>query len=264
MKISFYRLLALALIFLIWIIVNRMLGEFWVSSPYLTAVSLKDLFLGGGAIRHIRITLVEAVSGYIVGVLMGIGLAFILSRFQDLARALDPFMMTVYGIPKITLAPLFILWFGIGIQSKIFLSFLVTFFILFFNTYAGIAGADVELKKVARVMGASEGQVERTVVLPGAIPHITTGLKVSLPYALTAAIVGEFIASDKGIGYLIMSASFAYDTSGVFAGIILIAAIIMGINAALNYLEGRLLRWRPKEPEAARKGEKFLEELKEV
>lgn len=264
MKISFYRLVALVVILIFWMVLNRLFGEFWVSSPYMTALSLKDLFLGGGAISHVRITLLEAASGYIIGGIAGVAIAFFLSRFEDLARALDPFMMIVYGIPKITLAPLFILWFGIGIQSKIFLSLLVTFFILFFSTFSGIAGADIELKKVARVMGASDGQVERTVVLPETVPHIITGLKISLPYAITAAIVGEFIASNKGIGYLIMNASYSYDTSGVFAGIILIAAIIMGINSALNYIEGRLLRWRPKESGARPTDEKLLEELREV
>ncbi|MBI3092560.1 MAG: ABC transporter permease [Candidatus Tectomicrobia bacterium] len=246
-RVNSYRFIIIAFFLVLWVLASRSLGHFWVSSPLLTWQSLWALITSGDALLHIRITLFEALSGYVAGGLLGLIFAFAISRFENLAEALDPFLMTIYGIPKITLAPLFILWFGIGLLSKIYLAGLLAFFIVFFNTYAGIRGVDVELTKVARVMGATPWQVERTVVLPSCVPYVIAGLKVALPYALTAAIVGEFIASDKGIGYLIMDASGQYDTSGVFAGVVLIAVIIMLINEILKTSERRLLKWRPQE-----------------
>src|SRR5918994_857427 len=137
--------------------------------------------------------------------------------------------------------------FGIGLTSKVILVISVVFFLTFFNTFAGVKGVDAELKNVLRIMGATERQILMKVTLPAIVPWITTGLKIALPYAIVAAVVGEFIAASKGLGYLINYNTSLFSTTGALGGILVLALVVVLCNEAINRAESYLLRWRPRE-----------------
>lgn len=160
---------------------------------------------------------------------------------------LDPYIVALNGIPRIALAPLFIIWFGIGPNSKVVLVVMVVSFLTFFSTFSGIKGVDVELQNLLRIMGATERQVLLKITIPATVPWILTGLKLSVPYALVGAVVGEFVAADKGLGYLINYNTSLFSTTGALGGILVLAAVVIVCNEALNRAESRLLRWRPRE-----------------
>ena len=142
-------------------------------------------------------------------------------------------------------APLFILWFGIGLGSKVAQAAIMCFFLVLFNTIAGLRAVDPELINMARVVGSTRLQILTKIKIPSAFPYIMTGIKVGLPNALIGAIVAEFISSNHGVGYLIMRASMSFDTAGLFAGIIILATVVFILNRVLVRVERHVLRWRP-------------------
>ncbi len=207
----------------------------------------RGVIADGTIFGHLAVTLYETFSGFFIGAFFGIGLGFALGRREALAQVLDPYVVAFNGIPRIALAPLFIIWFGIGPTSKIILVVSVVFFLTFFNTFAGVKGVDAELKNILRIMGATERQILMKVTLPAIVPWITTGLKISLPYAIVAAVVGEFIAAGKGLGYLINYNTSLFSTTGALGGILVLALVVVICNGAITRAESYLLRWRPKE-----------------
>jgi len=162
---------------------GRLIDPFWVSSPSRVFVYLAEVTGDGSIFHHAAVTLYEVVVGFALGALTGIGFGFLLAGRETLAAVLDPYIVAFNGIPRIALAPLFIIWFGIGPTSKVVLVVIVVFFLTFFSTYSGIKGVDVELKNLLRIMGASERQVLAKVTIPATIPWVLTGLKLSVPYA---------------------------------------------------------------------------------
>ncbi len=247
-RLLLYRLLfGLALLALWEGSSGRLIDPFWVSSPSRVFAYLAQVTLDGSIFAHAAITLYEAVVGFVVGALTGIGFGFLLARRETLAAVLDPYIVAFNGIPRIALAPLFIIWFGIGPNSKVVLVVIVVFFLTFFSTYSGIKGVDLELKNLLRIMGATERQVLLKITVPATIPWILTGLKLSVPYALVGAVVGEFVAASKGLGYLINYNTSLFSTTGALGGILVLAAVVMVCNEALNRAEARLLRWRPRD-----------------
>jgi NitT/TauT family transport system permease protein len=241
-----YRLALLVLSLALWeALSGRILDPFFFSSPSLIGKSLMAMAQGGRLAEHLAVTLHETLVGYVYGAVAGVafGLALGLSRF--VAVVLAPYILALYSIPKITLAPLFVLWFGIGVASKIFMAFTLVFFLVFYNTYAGVQSASPELIHAIRVMGASRRQLLLKVVLPSSYPFIFVGLRTALPYALIGAVVGEFIIANRGLGYLISNAAGLFDTNGVFAGILLLTVISLALDWGLKWIERRALRWRP-------------------
>jgi NitT/TauT family transport system permease protein len=231
---------------------GRLIDPFWVSSPSKVFLYLYEVFADGSIFGHLAITLYETFTGFFIGSSFGIGIGFVLGRKEVLADILDPYVVAFNGIPRIALAPLFIIWFGIGPTSKVILVVSVVFFLTFFNTFAGVKSVDAELKNVLRIMGATERQVLMKITLPAIVPWIATGLKISLPYAIVAAVVGEFIAASKGLGYLINYNTSLFSTTGALGGILILALVVVVCNEAINRAEAYLLRWRPREE---RKGE---------
>ena len=231
---------------------GRLIDPFWVSSPSKVFLYLYEVFADGSIFGHLAITLYETFTGFFIGSIFGIGIGFVLGRKEVLADILDPYVVAFNGIPRIALAPLFIIWFGIGPISKVILVVSVVFFLTFFNTFAGVKSVDAELKNVLRIMGATERQVLMKITLPAIVPWIATGLKISLPYAIVAAVVGEFIAASKGLGYLINYNTSLFSTTGALGGILILALVVVVCNEAINRAEAYLLRWRPREE---RKGE---------
>lgn len=194
---------------------------------------------------HLRVTLEEMAFGYVGGAVLGLALGFFLARSDFFSRVFEPFVLAVYSIPKIALAPLIILILGIGVQSKIGVVVMETFFLVFFNTFAGVRGVSEEYIQLARIMGASSSQVTRRIILPAALPSIMIGLKMGVPYAMIGAIIGEFIASTEGLGWLILYTSSNFDPAGLFAALALLVAVVWILGRILAWAESRLLRWRP-------------------
>jgi NitT/TauT family transport system permease protein len=185
------------------------------------------------------------VLGFLLGALTGIAAGVLLARWDVVFKIIDPFLVALNSIPRMALAPLLIIWFGIDMTSKVVLAGTLVFFITFFNTISGIRLVDVRLCNVARVVGASEWQIFWKVMLPSASSWIVTSLKLGLPFALIGVIVGEFMAASKGIGYRLNSFTTTYNITGAMTLILIIMVLMTFINAIMNSVEARILRWRP-------------------
>ena len=220
--------------------------QFFVSRPSRIALSLWGMFIKEDLLYHMQFTVVEALVGYAIGASAGLAAGFALARIDLVYRIVQPFVIAFYGVPRIALAPLFILWFGIGISSKLAVAAIMVFFIVLINTIAGIRSVPVQLLQVARVMGASEWELVWKVVFPAATPFIIAALQIAVPQAMIGAIVGEFISSNRGVGHLINRASGWLDTPGLFAGILALMVVVLLMNYGVTLLGNRLMRWNPK------------------
>lgn len=239
-------LLGLSL-FLLWELGSgTLVDQFFISKPSKIMESVWGMLIKEDLLYHMQFTVTEAVVGYAIGAITGLLSGFLLARIDLVYRIVQPFIIGFYGIPRIALAPLFILWFGIGISSKIAVAAVMVFFIVLINTIAGIRSVSVQLINVARVMGASEWDINWKVIFPAATPFIIAGLQIASPQAMIGAIVGEFISSNRGVGHLINKASGWLDTPGLFAGIFALMIVVLLMNFAVTALGNRLMRWNPK------------------
>ena len=182
--------------------------------------------------------------GLSAGALSGIALGLLFARWRLAADIFDPFFTGLNSLPRIALAPLLVIWFGIDMASKVVLAATLVFFLTFFTTLTGIRNVDPALVDVARLVGANERQIFRYVMLPGAAAWVINGLKMSLPYALIGVIVGEFLVASSGLGYRLNFYSTSYNTNGTFAMLLVMMALMMGLNALMGLLERYALRWR--------------------
>ncbi|HTC98140.1 MAG TPA: ABC transporter permease [Bradyrhizobium sp.] len=223
---------------------GRLIKELYVSKPTAIAARLYELFSSGEIYPHLWTTGQELVFGYVIGVAGGVLGGYALGRSPRLARIFEPYVMAFYGVPKIALAPLFIIWFGIGMGSKIALASIMVFFLVFYNVFAGVRSVDRELVNLTRVMGANQRQLTYHVYLPAAAPYVMLGMRMAIPYSVIGVIVGEFTSSTQGLGLFIHEASATYDPAGVFAGIVILLSFVVAAGALADRLERRLLRWR--------------------
>lgn len=227
------------------LLADRVLDPFFFSSPRRVGGYVVEYVSEGAFFGDLAFSLRAAVTGYLIGAVLGVLSGFLLAAAQKLAEILNPYILAIYGIPRIALAPLFIVWFGIGIQSKIYMAALMAFFLSFFNTYTGVRQVEVNYLNIARVAGANRLDINRKVVLPAASPWIIAGLRISIPYALVAALVAEFIASTQGLGYRIALMSQQFNTTGVMGGVLIIMLLVLLANLLLDKAEHRILRWQP-------------------
>ena len=223
-------------------VTDEMLPYF--SRPTIVISKLLNLLSEPMIYRHISVTLTEIAIGYALGASFGLALGFILGRSEFLSAALQPYIIGLYSIPKIALAPVFIVWLGLGMASKVAVVFLASFFLVFFNTYSGLLAINEEFVRLARLMGATWPQVIRRVILPAAAHQIFLGLRTAVPYAVIGAVIGEYIGAHEGLGYFILYASQTYDAPALFSGIIILVAIVFVANFVLSWLESRVIRWR--------------------
>ncbi|MCC6470632.1 MAG: ABC transporter permease [Alphaproteobacteria bacterium] len=221
-----------------------LIPEFFISKPSAILASLRAQVATGNLFFHIGITASEAFVGFALGALAGVAAGVLLGRIHFLADLLQPFILAFYSLPKIALAPLFILWIGIGMTMKIVLTGTVVFFLVFLNTFTGVRTVSKELEAILHLMGASERHVLTKVVLPSAVTWVFAGLRISVPYALIGAIVGELIASNKGLGFVLANASGQFDTAGVFAALLVIMMLAFALNALVRFAEIRLMPWK--------------------
>ena len=167
-----------------------------------------------------------------------------LGRSKLLADIFRPFIVAFNALPKIALAPLFILWFGIGLQMKVILASVIVFFLVFYNTYTGASNVEKEIIEIVRTMGGTRRHILLKVVIPSALLWVFTGLRISVPYALIGAVIGEIFASNAGIGYLVQASASQFDTTGVFAGLAVLAILASLFNIVLERAERISSRWR--------------------
>lgn len=194
---------------------------------------------------HLAVTLTEAMLAFVIGAASGVAAGLALARIELLAAICDPYIRMFNALPRVILAPIFILWFGLGMASKVALGVTLVFFVVFFNTFQGIREVDPVTLANARMLQASDRQLLRYVYLPSAMAWIFSSLHTSIGFALVGAVVGEYIGAARGIGYVVAQAQGVFDTTGVFAGLILTSAVVLCIDLAINRLERYLLRWRP-------------------
>lgn len=237
-------LLGLGLI-LTWEWAARSLGPLFFAPPLATAQRIVEMAANGKLLTDTVATLRVSVLGFVIGCTCGIGLPFLLRLSPRITEAVEPYIVASQGIPKYALTPWLILWFGIGDAPKAIVVTLFVFYITFITVSAGVRGVDRRLVNMARILGASERTIARKVIWVSLLPFFFTGLKIALPRAVSAAIVGEFLVSTEGIGFSIERARQLSDTTGVFAGIVVAVALVLIVNAVVNALERRALRWRP-------------------
>ncbi|PYR21730.1 MAG: ABC transporter permease [Acidobacteria bacterium] len=222
----------------------KLLDPFFVSRPTDIVRRVGSWVSGGSLWGHLSVTLEESLLGLLVGAAFGITVGFALARSPMLARVLDPYIRMLNAIPRVVLAPLFLLWFGLGIWSKVALAVTLVFFVMFFNTYQGVRDASQVLIDNVRMLGASERQLVRHVLVPSALTWIFSSLHTSLGFAVVGAVVGEYLGSTKGLGYVISQAEGTFDTTGVFAGMTVLGAVVLMVSAGVTRLERWLLRWK--------------------
>ncbi len=235
----FGRVVLLVVVFGAWQYFGPRLGEIVASSPVHVFESLRGLAESGALWQDLVVTMEEVIAGYLIGAGAGVMLGAIMASSDYIAGLLDPFIIGLYGIPKIALGPLLVVWFGINLAPKVALAAIMTFFLVFFSTYQGMRDVDPATVNSVRLMGASPVQVRRYVIFPGARSSIFLGLKLGVPEALVGAIVGEFISSSRGIGYEIQFATAELDTAGVFAGLVVLTILSLTLNALVNRASGK-------------------------
>jgi NitT/TauT family transport system permease protein len=224
---------------------GRLLDPFFISSPSKVFAKLWQWTVSGQLWLHLSITLQATAAGFFIGAAIGFSLGLLFGRFKFVAEVFDPYITAIYSLPKIALAPLFIMWFGIGLASKIAVSAAIVFFVVFLNTFSGVREVNPLYIHATQIMGASQWAVMRTVTIPSAAAWVITGLKVSVPYALVGTVIGEFMSANRGIGFIISQASGLFDTTSVFTGLIVLAIVGALINSGLKRFECWVLRWRP-------------------
>ena len=244
------RLLLAVLLVLGWELGARTLGSVFFAAPLDVAARIVDARPErASSPRTSRRRLRVSALGFAIACVAGVLLPFLLRRSPRVSAAVEPYIMASMGIPKYALAPWLILWFGIGDLPKLVVVTLMVFYIIFITTSAGIRAVDQRLIDMARIAGAGETAIAREIIWKSLLPFFFTGLKVALPRAVSATIVGEFLVATEGVGHYIEHSRQVADTVGVFAGIVIAMVLVLAINAVVNVIERRALAWRPVERE---------------
>ena len=234
------QILIIAALFAAWQAASGPLVKpLWISKP--TAIfEVLAIALGDGSMmHHLETTLMTVTLGYGLGVASGVlaGIALGLSPFLE--RVLAPLIAGFWSLPKIALLPLFVIFFGIGIASKVALVAIVVFFLVLYSTRDGVRDVDQDLIDTLRVMGATTGEIIFKALLPSALSWIYTGMRISIIHALTTTVVGELLSSNRGLGFLIARSSAEFETAEVFASVIVLVALSLVISGAVNWIERR-------------------------
>jgi sulfonate transport system permease protein len=223
---------------------GRWIEPFLISSPSRIISSMISDFSSGDLLQHTWVTFEEIAIGFPIGAISGIALGYAFGRSQLLAEVFEPIIIGLNGIPRTALAPLFIVWLGIGLWSKVGVVFLLTFFLNFFNTYTGMRQMDQEYIDLARLMGVKRLKLTFKVIFPAISPYVFTGIRTSIPFAAIGAIVGEFVAATEGLGFFIRLSAGIFKTADVFVGIIVLMLMVIAMDKIAEMIEKRVLRWQ--------------------
>jgi NitT/TauT family transport system permease protein len=222
-----------------------LLPPFFFSNPVDVFSQIVKWFSSGVIWKHLFITLWESILAFVIGSVSGAAVGFWFARQPVVAAVFDPYVKMVNALPRVVLAPIFTLWLGLGIWSKVALGVTLVFFIVFFNVYQGIREVSRTVLDNGRMLGMSEHQLMRHVYWPSALSWMFSSLHTSVGFAVVGAVVGEYLGSAAGLGYLIQQAEGVFDVAGVFAGMFVLSAFVILIDMGVTLAERRLLVWRP-------------------
>src|SRR3984893_17069116 len=246
-QLLFLRLLLLLAVFALWHALTawKILDPFFFGNPLVVLEKAGRWFVSGKIYPHLAITLVETVLAFGAGTVLGLGVGLWLALSPLTSSLLEPYIKGANAMPRVILAPLFAVWFGLGILSKVAVGIALVFFIVFFNVYQGVKEVSPVVLANARMLGASRSQLLRHIYLPSATSWVFSSLHTSVGMAFVGAVVGEYLGSAAGVGYLILQAEGAFDINTVFAGILVLTAFALLLDFIVTVAEARLLLWRP-------------------
>lgn len=222
-----------------------LVNPLFTSSPSRIVAAAFEMFADGSIYGHLWVSAKEFFSGFALAIVIGVPLGILMGWYSRVNAVLEPFVSALYATPRIALLPLVVIWFGIGLASKVAIVFLGAIFPILVNTITGVRTIDADFIKVARSFGASDRQMFATVALPSSVPMLLTGLRLGLGHALVGIVVGEMYGATQGLGYLIAVAGARFQTDKVMVGIILIAGLGVALTELLRAIERRFERWRP-------------------
>lgn len=245
--ISIFQVMLLVAVFVIWDVLTRteILPPFFFGQPLLVLERVWEWFAGGTIYKHLGVTLVETLLAFVIGTLAGLVMGLWLALSKTASQLLDPYIKALNSMPRVILAPIFAVWFGLGIWSKVLLGVTLVFFIVFFSVYHGVREVNPVLIANARMLGASKPKLLRYVYLPSATAWVFSSLHAAIGMAFVGAVIGEYLGSAKGVGYLILQAEGVFDINTVFAGVLVLTMCALVLDRIVTLAERRLLRWRP-------------------
>ena len=223
---------------------GRVWDEFSISKPSAIAGRLRELSASGELWDHLQVTMTETLIGLVIGMAGGIVLGLLIATSKRIGQLFYPYIIALYSLPRVALAPLFIVWFGIGLTAKVVMVVTMVLFVAFYNTYEGVRNIDKDLLDMARSMRRGRLETLRWVILPSITPWLLTSLRLSIGLGLIGAVISELVAATEGLGYYIKLSSNLFDTTGVFAGLIVITLVAMVLEQLVVLLERRVLRYR--------------------
>lgn len=240
-----WRLTLIIGLLLVWeFAAGNLFNEFWSSRPSLIGERLFALLKSGEIWRHVYTTVTEALLGLFLGALIGTPIGIALAHYRRAAKIVDPFVMGLYGLPRVALAPMFILWFGISLFSKVMMSFSMVVFVFILNVTEGIRTVDPDMIDLMRTMRAPRSYLMRKVTIPSIVPWLLASFRIGIGLSLVGAVVGELIGANRGLGWYVVRAGGQLDTTGVFAGLFLLMLIAMIANQIIFMIERKALYWR--------------------
>ena len=220
-------------------------AAFFFGEPVIILQRIWEWFAGGEIYSHLGVTLYETVMAFVIGTIAGLAVGLWLALSPVAAAVADPFIKGFNSMPRVILAPIFAVWFGLGPASKIALGFTLVFFIVFFNVYQGVREVNPNVLASAKMLGATRRQLLRYVYLPSAMSWVFSSLHTSVGMAFVAAVIGEYLGSAEGVGYLILQAETTFDMNTVMAGILVLTACALILDRIVTEVEKRLMRWQP-------------------
>ena len=238
-------LVATAAILVIWEVATAyVVNPIWIARPSAIAERLWVLTSTGDLLRHTGFTVYHALAGLVLSIAVGVPIGILFGSFKAIALTFETLLLGFYSLPRIALAPLFILWFGIGEFSKIMMTFSMVVFVVILNTYEGLRGVDPELIDMMRAMRAPRHYILRKVQLPIIVPWVLASIRVGIGLALVGAVIGELLGANRGLGWYIEYSAARFDVVGVFAGLVVLMAVGMGLNEIINAFDNRVWRRR--------------------
>jgi NitT/TauT family transport system permease protein len=221
-------------------------AAFFFGRPLDVFLRIVDWFWTGEIFSHLWVTLFETMVAFAIGTVAGLVVGMWLALSPNAAAVADPYITAMNSMPRVILAPIFSVWFGLGVWSKVALGVTLVFFIVFFNVYQGVREVAPNVLASARMLGATKRQLLRHVYLPSAMSWVFSSLHTSVGLAFVGAVVGEYLGSASGVGYLILQAEGSFDINTVFAGIIVLTMFALVLDGAVSVVEKRLMKWQPR------------------